>query len=650
MTNKILLITQWPEVKNGEYELIEKIKRTNYDITVVDRYGFTVGDELNSERVDDNEYLFAISFHFDTPRLLNVPTYYWVANPLAFMHLRHDYRDSIVPLIRANDGYLFNGSAPLKNHISRLATNSLADLEANLEFYPSVATQELVVVASQNNVNKDRLFYCGVNWERATDGTGRAQGLLAELNSRGIADFYGPRELEGKPVWEDFNSYLGEIPFDGTSSLSVMSQYGAVLAISSPAHLKSKTSSSRVFEGLSAGVPVISDRNPHVIELFGDAIFYFDGNNPCEQADSIQNLLQHIKNNEADVRDKVRRGQKLLSEKYNFEPCLDKLLSYCKQKYSDVEGVITVAFIRHTYSIGECLESEIVDLAQSINELLNKTSYKVNLIASSGDIEKIKELGVVNEFRVSFINHEADDCFNKIKLGELLNHLVKMSDSDVYVLFSNGDYPVRGALVNAARWFENKESPSILIGGHYSFDGSSPHSDTSTKPSIFNSEIGSVEWGQNSVVEFELGSMFFDRQSIGEILRDGTEELDVCFPLHVVLEAKKNGITIERYSQLFLRRSKSRFHCHYDSYTEAVSKGFWYQHYEMVTNFQHEFNALIDLHHGDPYAEDIISSVAGRKIDRSAVVADPAVYRVNKVIEKIRPLYRFYKKLRPSWL
>lgn len=643
---RILLISQWPDVKNGEYELIEKIRRTSYDITVVDRHGFTVADKLNYRRVDDHDYLFAISFHFDTPRLLNVPTYYWVANPLTFMHLRHDYRDDIIPLIRANDGYLFNGSATLKNHISRLALNSLADLDAELEFYPAVASQEIVQFNCKDRQHKNKVFYCGVNWERATDATGRAHGLLGELDSTGIAHLYGPKELEGNPVWEDFNSYQGEIPFDGTSILSVMSQYGAVLAISSPAHLKSKTSSSRVFEGLSAGVPVISDRNPHVIELFGDTVYYLDGDTPIDQAASVQTLLRHIENNEAEVREKIRKGQKLLSEKYNFEPCIDKLISFCNRKYFDVRGVITVGFVRHNYSAIDELENEISDLAQAISELLEKTSYQVNLIASSSDIEKIKDLGLVDETRVRFVNSVAGHDFNKIKLGELLCNLVRMSDSDIYVLYTNGDHPNRKALLNAAMWFRNREKTSILLGGHYSFDGSLSHSDTSLKPSILNSEIGSVEWSQNSVVEFELGAMFFDRRSIREILRNGTEELDIFFPLHVVLEAKKLDIFIERYPQLLLRRTRFRFHDHYEFYKDAISRGFWYQHYEMITNYQHEFNALLDLHHGDPYAEKIISLLTGRNFSPSAVVADPAVYTVNKFINKIRPIYRAYKKVR----
>ena len=109
----ILLISQWPNVKNGEYELIEKIRRTNYNITVVDRNGGLIDGASKGTRVNERDYLLAISFHFDTPPLLNIPTFYWVANPLAFMHLRHDYRDAIIPLIRAYDGYLFNGS---KNH------------------------------------------------------------------------------------------------------------------------------------------------------------------------------------------------------------------------------------------------------------------------------------------------------------------------------------------------------------------------------------------------------------------------------------------------------------------------------------------------------------------------------------------------------
>ena len=122
---KVLLISQWPNVKNGEYELIEKIKQTGFTVKVVDYFGFDVesGQCLNTASLP-LDYDFAISFHYDTPKLLNLPTFLWVANPLEFMHLRGDYRSVLLHHLRAYDEYLYNGSDLLKRHIKEVDRKS----------------------------------------------------------------------------------------------------------------------------------------------------------------------------------------------------------------------------------------------------------------------------------------------------------------------------------------------------------------------------------------------------------------------------------------------------------------------------------------------------------------------------------------------
>ena len=66
---RIVLISQWPKVKNAEYELIEKIRQTGFKIAVVDYFGFDVEtDKCINDATFADEYDFAISFHYDTPK------------------------------------------------------------------------------------------------------------------------------------------------------------------------------------------------------------------------------------------------------------------------------------------------------------------------------------------------------------------------------------------------------------------------------------------------------------------------------------------------------------------------------------------------------------------------------------------------------
>ena len=71
-TPRVLVIAQWPNIKNAEYELAERIRRTGYKVIVVDYLGLDVqaGKSINGPHLAD-EYDFALSFHYETPKFLN---------------------------------------------------------------------------------------------------------------------------------------------------------------------------------------------------------------------------------------------------------------------------------------------------------------------------------------------------------------------------------------------------------------------------------------------------------------------------------------------------------------------------------------------------------------------------------------------------
>jgi hypothetical protein len=338
---RLLLISQWPKVRNAEFELIEKIRKTGFDIAVVDFLGRDVatGNNLNDATLRDR-YDFALSFHYDTPKFLDLPTFLWVANPLGYMHLRPDYRAAILDNLRAYDDYLYNGAPLLKQHVRQVVGSEWRD--SGLHFYAATSREALQAPERQvaDVARAARIFYCGINWERIEDRQGRAHGLLEHLQERNAADFFGPEKLEGFSTWQGFPSYRGEIPFDGVSLARSMREYGAVLALSSPAHLKSGTSSSRVFEGFAAGVPVISDHNPHVESLFGDLVWYFSGATDGERADSILAIRDEILASPRQAIERVRQAQALIAEKYCFEFTLAAAARTARRWHSRTVGAI----------------------------------------------------------------------------------------------------------------------------------------------------------------------------------------------------------------------------------------------------------------------------------------------------------------------
>lgn len=649
---RILLISQWPNVKNGEYELIEKIRQTGFSITVVDFLGFDVstGECLNTSDLS-LKYDFAISFHYDTPKFLNIMTYLWVANPLEFMHLRGDYRNVLFPQLRSYDDYLFNGSNNLKSHISDILGEEFVD--SDLALYPSCSSKAMV--APSNDMNGaiesfKKIFYCGVNWERGIDRKGRAQGLLEILQDKKAADFYGPEKLDGISPWEGYSSYKGEIPFDGVSMIETMSRYGAVLAVSSPAHMKSKTSSSRVFEGVSAGVPVISDENEHVKKLFGDSVYYFVGNSEEERAKSILETLENIKNNPQQAKDKVLKAQALMREKYCFEPCFERIASH-KNSTTNIDLIEKKKFeifvIPHNPedSMNVCGNNldHVIRAAEHLNELYGM-SVRINIF-SENILRSAKYKKNIHP-EIEITKFDKDIKWAQLKLGEKIGMLSSSIDGDFCVFLTQFDYPMYDAFSKGIDWFEKNTKNDVFISGHFvdSLERKAPASAVDIHKNLSTESM--YRWTQNSLAEHEISTLIFRKSAAKKLLAfKRIQRLDAVLPVSIIADCYANDLATHRSRHILVRVQASHFVRHYSSYQQAIQKGFWAQHYNLITNYNHELNALYDIHHASKIACDIVDKVSGHALTSMPPI-DPAVHTVNNFVSRLRPIYRRYKRVR----
>ncbi|MCX7218019.1 MAG: hypothetical protein NTY70_03510, partial [Burkholderiales bacterium] len=77
----------------------------------------------------------------------------------------------------------------------------------------------------------------------------------------------------------------------------------------------------------------------------------------------------------------------------------------------------------------------------------------------------------------------------------------------------------------------------------------------------------------------------------------------------------------------------------------AAAKGFWSQHYDLVSNYNHELNALYDQLHESVIGIDIADKVSGHLAAQAAPV-DPAVHVVNQFINRLRPIYRGLRRVK----
>jgi hypothetical protein len=659
---RVLVISQWPKIKNAEYELIEKMRKTGYPITVVDFLGFDVatGKCINDVHLPD-KYDFAISFHYDTPKFLNLRTFLWVANPLEFMHFQSTYRVNLIQHLRAYDDYLFNGSSLLKGHIRQVLGSEWHD--SGLSLIGSASRGALVpphpLGAAAVAAEASKVFYCGVNWERGVGKSGRAQGLLDVLQERGIADFYGPRKLEGIDPWAGFTSYRGEIPFDGVSMFETMRQYGAVLAVSSPAHLKSRTASGRVFEGLVSGTPVISDRNPHVIEQFGDLVYYFSGNSEQDKADSIQAALNQILANPDEANRRVREAQKLIAEQYSFETKLDAALAAIHTDHrkvlatSGAGAVVDVVLIDHdlwgatSSAAGEQIFPNLTHVLRAAAELQNQSHHRVRIsVRSPRWVEGApKDLPENVDFR--FLPPQEDMAeWNKRRMGAKLAEAVDLIDGDYSVFFNQLDFPQYDYFEKALKWSldsSRKGKPTLFVAGFFVNDFSAVAPASAAGILRNSSSVGLYRWTADSIAEHQVGTLFYSREALSVLDMSSLTRFDVLLAMTVVLRASEGSVDLHRSRHLTLRVSEGYFHRYHAVHAQVEARGFWALQYDMPTNFTHEINALYDAFHESPAAVAIADKLSGH--GQPVVPVVPGLDRFNHFAERMRPFYAFARRV-----
>lgn len=657
-TPRLILISQWPKVKNAEFELIEKIRQTGYEITVVDFLGCDVatGKNINDATLA-GRYDFALSFHYETPKFLNLPTFLWVANPLEYMHLREDYRHTIIHNCRAYDDYLYNGSDLLKGHINLVVGKEWHD--SGLYFYASCSRNSL---QSPDTLSTDALragliFYCGINWERGLDKSGRAQGLLETLQKSGSVDFYGPRQLGGIDPWKGFASYRGEIPFDGTSLPRAMRGYSAVLAISSPAHLKSQTSSSRVFEGLAAGVPVISDNNPHVRKLFGDLVYYFDGATERERAESILNARDRILSAPREARERVTEAQTLIGEKYCFEVSLPHAAeavrrSHIGQHFTDcsqgkaLPRIDIVLFHHDPYAQSAEGFPNLPHILTALASLRGKAAVRI-LLGEKCVLDLPETEGV------EWINPSNDENLTanwpRLRLGEKVAHLAPLISADIAVFLTQEDFPHHDYFTAFLDWHECEDNRNTLyLSGFFINDLAMPAPASASEITRSNSSRGLHRWTRKSISEHQLGQFWLTDTLLNSMDLTRISNFDVLFPVALYLESLNAGISVHRSRHVTLRVSRDYFSSHLEAFSQSAGKGFWAQHYDLPSNYQHELNGLYDAFHECSEAVQIIDVIAGHD-QLSPTLIDPALLKLlNQLSHKIKPIYRVWRRIRNS--
>lgn len=284
---RFAIVKLWPDIKTAEDECIARIKNAA-ELLGIECVEINADGSLRSDPetfVSKSNVDFVIHLHYDTPKRYDAYSFVALWNPLSFYHEWGYARCS--RNLTTHDDFLSCSSTPADDHVRRMIRGQATHLEPAFNLYHSTPD-----IAHPPSLGECKLFYAGINWEALGGGKSRHQEVLRNLDSTGQLRIYGPALFQGVKVWDGYQSYVKEVPFDGVSMIEEIARCGIALVLSSSAHKDSALMSNRLFESVAAGALVICDENPFAHKFFGDSLLYIDGRSSAEQI--RMDIVKHI--------------------------------------------------------------------------------------------------------------------------------------------------------------------------------------------------------------------------------------------------------------------------------------------------------------------------------------------------------------------
>ncbi|PZU10314.1 MAG: hypothetical protein DI605_06985 [Sphingomonas sp.] len=330
MPDSFAIIHTWPDLRNAEYEVVQRLigaaANIGRSVAVIDNNGVVVwsspGMGLRAGQVLPRDSVrFSIALHFESPRVLDIYSYYTIWQPIDFYY-DFGYQPSIDKFSTHND---------LISCDSDIADAHALNIFTGLGRRPSGPLPRMFHMVAEPYlepaIDADaKLFYIGINWERIGRPKGRFHDVLVSLDSKGLTSIYGPEKILGVAPWEGFKTYEGELPFDGQSVKRAINRAGICLALSSGPHKRAGIMSNRLFEGLAGGGAVIATPNPIIDKHFRDVVYLVDdsrGEDALGQL--VLEAVREIRSDTAEARRRVLEGQRILRELCSLERSIEQL-------------------------------------------------------------------------------------------------------------------------------------------------------------------------------------------------------------------------------------------------------------------------------------------------------------------------------------
>ncbi len=344
----LAIVLTWVDIKNAEYEVVQRIRRAARNIGVetiiVDNDGYKVWSSTEGKiganvRITQDDCDFVISLHFESPKLYDIFSYAALWNPPDFFVGPGYVRTTLS--LASHDAALSCHSTTADDHARNIFAGFGRPLEETLPtLFHSVPDFHFEPSVSETS----RLFYVGINWERITGERGRHHDLLELLDAEDLIDIYGPKVFLNAEPWRGFKCYRDEIPFDGESVVKRVHSSGICLALSSKSHQKSGIMSNRLFEGLAAGAVIVANPHPFIDRYFADCVYIIDDTQaPQALADQVRDLVLAIRKDPASARARALTAQRRFREMFTLERCLTDVIAQHDQRIAQLNDRNNVA-------------------------------------------------------------------------------------------------------------------------------------------------------------------------------------------------------------------------------------------------------------------------------------------------------------------
>jgi hypothetical protein len=308
------VVKLWPEIKNAEDECIARLKIASaalgLECVEVNSDGTLITDP--NVTVDRSLVDFVVHLHYDTPKNYDAFSFVALWNPVKFYEEWGYLRAS--RNLTSHDDFISCSSDAADDHVRRMIRRSSTHLAPKFKLYHSTAD-----IMYPPSLGDGKVAYAGINWDALRAGQSRHQEVLKSLDGSGLLRIYGPHMFMGVRVWAGYQSYVKEVPFDGTSMVKELHKAGAALVLSSAAHKEAGIMSNRLFETVAAGALVICDENRFAKRHFGDCLLYIDSRDPAEKI--VADIRRHLgwaQANPSDALDKIAQAQDIFRQGFSL--------------------------------------------------------------------------------------------------------------------------------------------------------------------------------------------------------------------------------------------------------------------------------------------------------------------------------------------